>query len=120
MNRPLRFRYWDAVIKFMVLSDEFECLAHFFAKAENYSGGVIMQFTGLIDSKGKDIYEGDILHGKISTGHSRTAKHRDWVCKVEWSDWNAGWVMNGPTDERWRFFPCWKSCEVVGNIFENP
>jgi uncharacterized phage protein (TIGR01671 family) len=79
----------------------------------------ITQFTGLLDSKGREIYEGDILKGKIATGHSKLAKRRNWICEVKWCDWNAGWIMHGKTDARWRFFPAWAQCEVIGNIFEN-
>ena len=62
-----------------------------------------MKFTGLKDSKGIDIWEGDIISTK------------DAKCKVVFSDGcflAYGW--SGCLDE-------WKDIiEVIGNIYENP
>lgn len=72
-----------------------------------------MQFTGLHDKNGKEIYEGDI----IKPDNSR------YACKVTWSDKYASFVL---TREGWAFRHYFgeacdpEDCEVIGNIYENP
>ncbi len=70
------------------------------------------QYTGMHDSNGEDIYEGDIV---------RTSDNDDELAVVEWDDEDLrftvthGNVVNGLGEE---YYP--REVEVVGNIYENP
>lgn len=98
-----------------------------------WKDGDLMQFTGLKDKNGKEIYEGDIL---------RVDKYNHVLKKqvnseVFWMEshgmfqhtWDEGSHFND-TKEFWNNEPLYKvafsmidvspKCEVIGNIYENP
>ncbi|MFA5652471.1 MAG: YopX family protein, partial [Candidatus Paceibacterota bacterium] len=69
-----------------------------------YTQGVIMQFTGLLDKNGKEIYEGDIVIMKHPDKDKILAKF-EIVIDFE-NDCVDGWRS--------------EQLEVIGNIYENP
>ena len=76
---------------------------------------ILMQYTGLKDRGGKEIYEGDII---------RTFKFIDNIVGiVQWCGHRLAWVVHPPgwhenTSEM--LFHCRGHIEVIGNIYENP
>ena len=83
---------------------------------------VIIQYTGLKDKNGKEIYEGDIVGFK-----RKEILHTLHHSVVEWDDMKAGFFLTRvhmfpkkqDSSIRNEFINA-KNKEVIGNIYENP
>lgn len=74
----------------------------------DHHGGCLMQFTGLKDKNGKDIYEDDVV--KTLNG--------DWGV-IRYESPFFGVTVSSDTVSHYR--SDWmEQCEVIGNIHENP
>jgi uncharacterized phage protein (TIGR01671 family) len=74
---------------------------------------ILMQFTGLLDKNGVEIYEGDIVECYKMTGEITM----DWGEDAEAYGDSYGWLWgNGVISGSEAF----KKVEVIGNIYENP
>lgn len=117
MERKLKFRAWWPMVKKMahfgkdiMLTSDGENYGYMFTTSDTtYMGkSELMQFTGLLDKNGKEIYEGDII------------KLDEMVCPITWGD--GAWMMI--TDKNSGRAPAiqerTKRFEIVGNIYENP
>lgn len=76
---------------------------------------ILMQFTGLKDKNGKEIYEGDFLKCH------RPNEKLTFIAKVEYKD--ARFVIQDLKQEDLYWdFNVWTvlAIEIIGNIYENP
>jgi uncharacterized phage protein (TIGR01671 family) len=71
----------------------------------------LMQFTGLKDKNGKEIYEGDVVMFEYKPPHWPGLGKTSSVEEIKWD-------INGFNDALRHKAP--KHCEVIGNIYENP
>jgi uncharacterized phage protein (TIGR01671 family) len=72
----------------------------------------IGEFAGLHDSKGREVYEGDIL--SIPHGWSGYYEEKAHLANIEWDDGDMRFYFSHPDDVNIR------ECEIIGNIHENP
>ena len=106
--REIKFRAWDkeqAKMKKDFRFDEFNDVNDYFADNDF----VFMQFTGLKDKNGKEIYEGDIL----------LLPDKE-LGKVFWGRRYVGfWVDLGGDFAETLEAGLAKDSEIIGNIYEN-
>jgi len=118
--REIRFRAWNSFDKEMIYlqSAIHDSWGLFVNRPDEYT---IMQFTGLYDKNGKEIYEGDILKS-------------GWLDKnviCQWKDKYAGFYIDVPgfsynfsynkeTAEVISLTINPENIEIIGNIHENP
>jgi len=121
--REIKFRAWDKGKKIMervfslfwydgTLHIDIYGLGNREETAEFASRYEVMQYTGLKDKNGIEIYEGDII-----SWHKFYKKRQPFgICIVKYAGnyyCLGGWYENDYPDT-------YKYCEVIGNIYENP
>jgi uncharacterized phage protein (TIGR01671 family) len=126
MNREIKFRAWDKIDKIMREVTCYNLYDEYVRLDEDNSGNsitrkiddvILMQYTGLKDKNGKEIYEGDIvrsgkefntytgLNSKIYGGKIYEVKNNGWKFYL-----SPGSIYEVDRSD----------LEIIGNIHENP
>ncbi|MFT8581127.1 MAG: YopX family protein [Schleiferilactobacillus perolens] len=73
----------------------------------------LMQYTGLHDKNGREIYEGDIVDFGLENQDGKLV-----LAPVSYGEYIAGYVLDNGGNGIWQRLT--KDCKVIGNIYENP
>ena len=122
--RTIKFRAWDKDIKEWIPNDKW--LIHPNGEFESlliYGDLEVMQFTGLLDKNGKEIYESDIVKWTIDPKAQVTIigdkqKYRG-TDEVSWNYEMCGFVLLDKEYGGWDSLEG-SIMEVLGNVWENP
>jgi len=128
--REIKFRAWDKEEKRMFSGEGYNKTLYFLASwleahskdnplTNKKQDSILLQFTGLEDKNGKEIYEGDIVKYTGYSAYGRDSKTSQVL--IEWDDkgagFNLGWLTK-PDDGDIGLSVI--DIEVIGNIYENP
>lgn len=132
--RDIKFRIWDGAKNEWLASSNKDALPYYgFALVGEVmtvqsppiwsldEGNVVEQFTGLKDINGTEIYEGDIIVQK-SLGSNKSGCRGKFTYKEDHAAFMFEVYERGKP-VMWLFlneFNPEKTCEVIGNIHENP
>lgn len=128
INR-FKFRAWDTEERRMIYYPKWATLhdksvlyfAHdnedYVDDSNNNTNVILMQFTGLYDKEGKEIWESDIIG-------LETVKGIIPAWKVCWHEGYGCWIVVqlGAKKKSRSYIPLgfWKSHSVIGNLYEHP
>lgn len=143
MSREIKFRIYDTDEKQMFYQEDIDYIdinneiayinqdggGYDYLIDFVYGDGKLMQYTGLKDKNGKEIYEGDILRCKclkkckLDSCAEKVIQYKNSI--IEWweSGCNLGYRLRDSKGKTMMIKPTHlrtMEVEVIGNIYENP
>jgi len=124
--RDIKFKFWDAEKKVMsierTLPELFDAVCQFeydtrSEQSKLFKRLIYLEFTGLNDKSGKEIYTGDILvqqEGKLLGAVD--FEHGCFVLKAVWIDHE----QNDYPELKYYCDMSFMTVEVIGNVFQHP
>jgi uncharacterized phage protein (TIGR01671 family) len=106
--REIKFRAWNKRRKKMDYCGDLYWFEENYVRDSDDNYWILMQYTGLKDKSGVEIYEGDIIQNEY--GSKMVVKYKE----IQESD-----DMTAP-GIGYQFYTYTEEMEVIGNIHENP
>ena len=123
--KEIKFRAWDEFGKKIVSWQQLQRLPHWWTGAPRM---ILMQYTGLKDKNGKEIYEGDILevpmpgltYDIMSVEWKRIGRDEGWMlCEKGEALYPVSWAIGNERTPG--LLNDWDDrTKIIGNIYENP
>ena len=127
--RKLKFRAWDSKTREMIIQGDLDRIDKILTYYELHTHVHVMQYTGMKDKNGTEIYDCDICKVHVFTQElgenlGVTEGDHEFIAQIKISDKGEGIILdNGKGSDSG---PIWsyggmheESFEVIGNIYEN-
>ena len=132
MSREIKFRAWNKYTSKMLEQEGISgsnsyisFLDFYYDNSEDRNFGsvindlILMQFTGLLDKNGKEIFEGDLLQ---YDGYNFKLINKEKIYQIKYDDNLAQYYSYNLENSFDTFLVvrAWKESKIIGNIFQNP